>query len=366
MYNYNIFINFVVAMGFARILGDAMKKKKIYISIILICITVFIIWLIVDRRYPTIKLKEEPKGIYTYLYDERLTVLYDDSIVIYDEYGNATEYIVDSDVVIADMYPVGDFAWVIDESKNLYKMSYLAEGKVQFSDIILVDIVDLAAEDDSFCAVTSDGELYVWGNNEKSSLGIKDMKYIDVPTKVDNMSDVEMVQINSGNTYVLKNDGKVYFSGQISVYNEIGEYYSKDVEEYVQVAELNNIMSIGGNYEIQAINNDNEVISVLYIEYYDETKEYKPKYYEEASRLCNEKKVTKFSSSSQFTVGVTNEGVAYLWGANFIEGMKGKADIEKIVYPKKIPRLNMVDDVYAAFGVVYAKKGLTIYIIGGN
>ncbi|MBO5425866.1 MAG: hypothetical protein J6A25_10175, partial [Lachnospiraceae bacterium] len=221
-------------------------------------------------------------------------------------------------------------------------------------------------EDDSFCAVTSDGELYVWGNNEKSSLGIKDMKYIDVPTKVDSMSDVVMVQINSGNTYVLKNDGKVYFSGQISVYNEIGEYYSKDVEEYVQVAELNNIMSIGGNYEIQAINNDNEVISVLYIEYYDETNEYKPKYYEEASRLCNEKKVTKFSSSSQFTVGVTNEGVAYLWGANFIEGMKGKADIEKIVYPKKIPRLNMVDDVYAAFGVVYAKKGLTIYIIGGN
>ncbi|MBE5943816.1 MAG: hypothetical protein E7258_02740 [Lachnospiraceae bacterium] len=342
------------------------KKRNILLLILIICISAYVIWRIVDSRYPTITLKEEPKGIYTYSYDERLTVLYDDSIVIYDEYGNETEYEVDSDVVIADMYPVGDFAWVIDESKNLYKMSYLVEGKVQFSDVILMDIVDFTAVDDSFCAVTSDGELYVWGNNENCSLGIKNRECIDVPTKVDYMSDVVMVQINSGNTYVLKNDGTVYFSGQISVYDEIGEGYSKSVEEYVQITELNNIKSIEGNYEIQVINNDNEVISVLYMEFYGGTKEYKPKYYEEASTLCNEKNVTNFSSSSQFTVGVTNEGVAYLWGANFIEGMKGKADMDKIVYPKKIPRLDTVDDVYAAFGVVYAKKGLTIYIISGN
>ncbi len=366
MYNYNIFVNVVVAMGFARILGGAMKKKKIYISIILICITVYVVWRIADRRYPTIKLEEEPKGIYTYSYDERLTVLYDDSIVIYDEYGKSTEYIVDSDVVIADMYPVGDFAWVIDESKNLYKMSYLAEGKVQFSDIILVDIVDLAAEDDSFCAVTSDGELYVWGNNEYSSLGLKDIEYVDEPTKIDYISMVsQVVFVNSG-TYVLKHNGTVFYSGWACGYNQNGEAYETNIEEYTLIEELHGIKEIYGGYMFYAIDSDGNITCSSGYTYDDKNEKYNVEFAEEISHECQSKNICKFSGGVKYSIGLSEEGFIYLWGVNYAKAPVDKSGHEYLYAPEKIPRIGKVDNAYGALSTIYAKKGLTIYIIGGK
>lgn len=110
-------------------------------------------------KYQTITLEKEPRGIYSTPYSNELTVVYDDKIVLYNELGDKKEYTIE--LAVSYMEPMGDYAWIIDGEKNMYKLTYVSDTELEVSDVILRDITFIDAVPEAFGAVTASGELYV-------------------------------------------------------------------------------------------------------------------------------------------------------------------------------------------------------------
>jgi len=95
-------------------------------------------------------------------------------------------------------------------------------------------------------AVTSSGELYMWGGNSYGQLGFGNKSDTAVPTKVSGMSGVKQVSTGRQVTFVLKNDGTVWAAGWNSNY-QLGNT-GGDSTSFVQVAGLSSVSQISAGF----------------------------------------------------------------------------------------------------------------------
>ena len=95
-------------------------------------------------------------------------------------------------------------------------------------------------------AVTSAGELYVWGSSNYGQLGLGNNTDVSVPTKVPGMTGVKQVSTGRFVIFVLKTDGTVWASGGNLSY-QLGTT-GGGRNTFAQIAGLSSITQISGGF----------------------------------------------------------------------------------------------------------------------
>jgi alpha-tubulin suppressor-like RCC1 family protein len=108
-------------------------------------------------------------------------------------------------------------------------------------------------------AVTSAGELYMWGGNGYGQLGFGNTTALNTPTKVPGMTGVKQVSTGRMVTFVLKNDGSVWAAGWNANF-QLGKT-GGDSSTFVQIAGLSSVSQISGGFLMGglALKNDGTV-----------------------------------------------------------------------------------------------------------
>ncbi|KAL0226850.1 hypothetical protein P9112_014174 [Eukaryota sp. TZLM1-RC] len=122
-----------------------------------------------------------------------------------------------------------------------------------------------ATKQNSF-AITVDGELYGWGENQSGLLGTDKLSSYNTPIKIP-ISDVKSVAAGDGFLLVLKSDGSVYGLGSQSGGKLGNDNYGNTIEP-IKVEALENIVDIAsGSGHSLALHQDGSV-SVFGMNYY--------------------------------------------------------------------------------------------------
>ncbi|MCI8519450.1 MAG: hypothetical protein HFJ51_05195 [Clostridia bacterium] len=143
---------------------------------------------------------------------------------------------------------------LLGESGKVYTYK---EGEMQAIEItkedgaILQNVKEISAGSNYNIAVTTEKEVYTWGDNENQKLGFNydDIKSLDYPSKKDDIRDVERVVAGASHTSVYKRNGDVYTWG-LGENGELGNGESFNVSE-AQLVGKNIIETNTNNITIQ-------------------------------------------------------------------------------------------------------------------
>ena len=104
--------------------------------------------------------------------------------------------------------------------------------------------------------VTVDGDVWVWGQNDKNQLGVAEMKRVVAPTKITVPGKVIAVAGGLYHTVVLLEDGTVWTWGD-NGFGQLGNPYYQNTVEPVKAIGLANVVAIGsGSFSSYAITRD--------------------------------------------------------------------------------------------------------------
>ena len=308
-----------------------------------------------NSEYTTITLEKEPEFICPSNEGELLMVV-DGEIISYDVRGKAK--IIPADVKVSEVYPCGDWMWIIDTEKNLYKLEKEYNGIYVTSDVVLEDIVYVEGSPIDTFAINSKGEVFAWGDNENGTLGLGEISYVEEPTKIDYIEDAVAVKGFHINNAIFDSEGNVYVAGY--VYNDKGEEFLRTFEKIDTSAEIKCIADgpeLFVLYEYGQIATFNRVERDDYGKLYIETSLY---YDEDGFVGYNFEQI---KGAGNIVLALDTEGDLYYWGENFIKKRESKADYEIHSTPQLINFPKEVEDVYATYDAAFLKNGLEIYIL---
>lgn len=333
-----------------------MKRKSMFLTILLfsIILLITILSILNINKYDKIELPKEPDGIFSSMYTDKLAVIIDGKLTVYDDEGNALDVVTGGYVKFA--YPLENSIYVITENYNLYELAYDNVNGITDDKIILTDVKYFTYCEDSknstfSCgAVTNNGDLFVWGSNENYILGIKDEKHIDEPTKVAYLSEVEKVYFFRETATLLTESGDVYQAGLECSHTK--EIYLKEFEK---------IESISGAKDINfgdagMIFTDKQIVYWLFdsYTYTDEMDEY--------VKACEKIPFVQFSQNDSYWLGVTSSGTVYFRGYDWAGGILSD---EPCLYnePTEVKGIRNAESVHVGDLVAYVKKGKEIIIL---
>ena len=337
-----------------------MNRKKVKIIILCVIIISLIVFLFVTNipNYKIIVLDKEPDYIGSNDYSNELAVVTDGELVLYDEQGVA--HAIDTDIRIAKAFPLEHIIWVIDVENNLYQITYGENKEIEISDVILTDVEIVECDNYQTVAITTKGDLYVWGENISYSLGFPGQEHIDEPTKVDNLSNVKQCVLHNGSTVVLTNEGNVYVAGS-NIKN------TSFLNQYTKLNQLEDIENLYGNGDfIYTQKTDGSILMWRSIDFETDEVVLIGQIMEERTASINSKHIKRISTGIYYAIGVNDEGEVYYWGLDVFTRPTDKGGHKNIRTIKELPGLEAVDDVYGGCYIAYVKKGLTIYIISEN
>lgn len=318
------------------------------------------------RQFDTIKLEKEPDGICCSRYTDRLAVVTDGVLTIYD--GTGTGKVIDTDLYITSAYPIEDSVWVIDDKKNLYEIYDKSGDADNVSEVILSEVKYFSCipsgynELYSYCAINEDGDLYGWGYNGNYNLGIEGNRTFDTPVKIDYMKDCRKVYFTNGATYVLTSDAEVYEAGignyvEVKDENNCSQYVPEYMKRFTKVDELT------GTQEIYETNSD--AIAVVG----DRLKVWCFGEYSQIDRSLSDEKQYKdlglycFSAGGKYSLGLSEDGDVYYWGYDIINVSTKKCCPPWVSKPTRIKEIENAEMIYAGFTTGYVKKELDIIIL---
>lgn len=312
------------------------------------------------NRYEKIELPQEPDGIFSSPYTNKLAVIMDGKLTMYDETGRSRY--IDTPFDISFAYPLEDSIYLIDVDGNLYEMIYKFYTEVPISDVILKDVKDFTCvysyNDDlfSYGAVTSQGDLYVWGSNKYGNLGLKNTGYIEEPIKLEYVSNIEKVIFTYDVSMLLTKDGKVYEAGTVDKYNEITqETKCVYLQEFTEIENIENVIDISLGFYAK----------MFFYETGIEYQFYKHNYFKEEVQkcldICESIQLIDVSQSIFFWVGITEEGQVYYWGRDVMNISNNPHFFA--MEPVKVKWIKNAEAVYAGETVAYVKKGNELIIL---
>ncbi len=331
-----------------------MKIRKIYVIIPMIIIIVcLLLFTKNEESYISIELEQTPERVASSPYTNKLVTVTDKELVLYDEEGKATKIKTDFDIKLAS--PLDESLWVVDYDYNLYEISY-SSGNYQ---VILTDVAYINMAPQHYTAITNSGDLYVWGDNIGHRLGLTLEEYIDVPTKVEEISQAKETAISNRNTIVLLLDGSVYVAGE--VYEKDNLEVVETLEKYTLVDELREIEQVY-NSELCVTLRDGQLMSWSHLYKDSESEQILMRQNTSVDEFLEDKEAVFCSVGGGFTTYLTKRGKVYYWGYDFLETPDCKCDPYAMPC-KEIPYIEDVDMIYAGKNVVYAMKGNEIVVI---
>ena len=336
------------------------KKSKLIIGIILCIILVVCIVIVCHKRYNKIELPKEPDGIFTSIYTDRLAVVIDGKLTMYDETGRSRY--IDTPFDISFAYPLEDSIYLVDTDGNLYELVYKFYTEIPISDVILTDVKYFTCtpnsinSEASYGAITKDGDLYVWGSNKGYCLGVDGAETIEKPTRIKKIKDAKKIEFTGDTTMVLTETGYVYEAGCVNYESNKDEVTYNYRKEFVKLEDLYDVVDINTGYTKIIMWDDK-------IEYwscygYDFREEHK------FMISYGEKLFKCYAQSSKFCVTLDETGEVFCLGYDFagVEHVNCKC-ITNFDEPQKITKVKNAEKVYAGASVAYVKAGNEIIIL---
>jgi len=117
--------------------------------------------------------------------------------------------------------------------KDYYHSLILKDNKIYDGDNIihhkfLDDIIQLSASNNHSLALTAEGEVYVFGNNDHGQLGLGHNFDCNIPQLINDVSDIISISVSDKHSMILTAKGDVYISGNGD--SNIFKYiYMKDI-----------------------------------------------------------------------------------------------------------------------------------------
>lgn len=184
------------------------------------------------------------------------------------------------------------------------------------------NVVRIAVGTGDCFALEKDGSLWAWGSDLSGELGIGRVVALDpnntpiiyTPVKVDidNVKDIECAE---DTTYILKNDGTVWASGDGSL-GQLGNGGTGSSDTFVQVP-ITNVTSISsGNDDVLAIKDDGTVWSWGNNRNYQTGSDSAGSYQPVPSRVGNIGDVVEVSGGGCFSLALKRDGTVWVWGRN--------------------------------------------------
>ncbi len=217
-------------------------------------------------------------------------------------------------------------------------------------------------------AKTKDGNVYAWGdNNADGSLGIGNGsdEWIAEPVKVNglaNVDDIYLSKIGRG-VYFKTKEGDVYCCGYAP-----GIQLKENEEDYYIPSKIENLRDVD---KIFVTGDDTYVLGkdkIVYHIYIDVDNENMKSVIEKMDNLINIEKIYSFYDDIRSLYAQNNNGEIYAWGYNADGSLGiGNDSDEWIVEPVKVNGLTNVEKIYNLGNSIYAKnKNGEIYAWGNN
>lgn len=237
--------------------GMTLLKKFLPLIIILIFVIPLILVGVNYTKYDCIILSKEPDGIFSSAYTNKLAVITDGQLRIYDENGKYRDIKTAFRVTYA--YPLEDTAWLIDDNDNLYELNYKYTTETTVSEVVLQNIKSFFGTPRQFAAIDNNGDLYVWGDNGQSLLGIDGEEYIEKPMKADYIKNVKKVAFGNLVTLLLTENGDVYEAGVYKFQDEVSADKPIYITSFTKIEVLSDITDICMGEDVFAVCNDKVV-----------------------------------------------------------------------------------------------------------
>ncbi len=353
---------------------DAMHFKLrliiyIFTSFLLTMLACIIVYFIVKKTNVQSQgvsdyiLDKDPNFISTSPNDE-LLVIVDGKLAKYDSKMNATN--IELDVKITKAYACEDFIWVIDDEANLYTL-YVGQDNIhQLSDVILENVDYVTGDTNGAIAVTTEGEVYVWGKgDEYYSIGLGENEELKEPIKIDGISNAMEVVRFRINTALLTESGELYVVGGIinSKWSETGNEYvvtTEIVKDFTKIKHDSSISHIGELDNLYTVYGDGTITAWSGIMKNDKGDIVLD------SENCDwntNLKFTQISFGESFAIAIDSNNDIYFWGYDFTQIMSDKSDYTIHMNPQLIEFEKDVESVYASNNVTFLKSGLELRFI---
>ncbi|EGW41825.1 cell wall-binding repeat-containing protein [Desulfosporosinus sp. OT] len=217
----------------------------------------------------------------------------------------------------------------------------------------LSDIVGIAAGERHSLAVQSDGSVWAWGDNSSGQLGDGTLKERSTPVKVKGLSQVTKIAAGGDTSLAITADGKVWAWGN-NQDGQLGDGTTNNQSTPVLVPGLSDVTTVSvGWTHCLALKSDGGVWawgdnsqSILGTGSADA-------YCAVPTQVKGLSGVTAISAGNQFSLAMTNQGVAEAWGRNDFNqlGDGSAAKFESTpVQIKNMPLVPVVDQSISAGG----------------
>ncbi len=211
----------------------------------------------------------------------------------------------------------------ITENGDLYCWGYNGDGQVgngttenqltPFKVLDNVKSIDSYGERNSLVtAITENGDLYCWGENEYGKAGNGTTEYQYTPVKV--LNNVKSVNEKSNTMTAITENGDLYCWG----YNEYGQAGNGATEEQLTpVKVLDNVKSVNKYYEtMAAITENGDLYCWGYNNYGKAGNGTTENQLTPVKVLDNVKSIDSYGKSDSLITAITENGSLYCWGYN--------------------------------------------------
>lgn len=202
---------------------------------------------------------------------------------------------------------------------------------------VMGNIVTFSAGKDHAAAIDTKGVLYTWGNNDKGQLGLGDFNVRSTPTKVKLAYEAKNVWCGNKVTFVQTSDGKIYVFGDNSNYllgkkTRTDQVNTPTENEYlsgntISKIELQDDFAIAiVNYQVMGwgINSAGRLTTCGSIVKYPEVL---------SDQLIG---ISDIAAGDNHCVAITNTGDLYGWGSNSSKQLGGETATRIVDIPEII------------------------------
>ena len=85
------------------------------------------------------------------------------------------------------------------------------------------DIIQISVGESHTLALTSGGEVYAWGRNNYGQLGVEDLNYSYVPTKIEGLSNIKSIAAGYDHSLALSDTGDTVYAWGRNDYGQLGD-----------------------------------------------------------------------------------------------------------------------------------------------